>query len=950
MAALVAAESAASPGLAETAEAAELSRALSRLLPGLEADSKLGRRRALEALQRALEAAWPEESAANPAAAAAAFQGPWARLLLPRLLRCLADPAEGCRALAAHLLSQGLRRAARPGDALPRLLPALAARLAGPQLARGRPPEACEELRLALVQLLGLAVRLGGAGLAPHLDDAVRVLRCTLLDPFAAVRRESCECAAGLARATPDHFHMQSESLISPLMQSISHQHWKVRVAVIEATGTVIQFGNGKSVDDVLPHFAQRLFDDVPQVRQAVTGVVGGWLLDLRDRYSFFHKLIPLLLSSLEDDIPEIALMATSLWEKVGLQWQRENEEDLKDKLDFATPPPAHHPSPENRPVLGCRELVFRNLSKILPAICHDITDWVVGTRVKAAQLLSVLMLHAEDHITQHLEVILRTLQRACADEDRAVVSNCITSAELVGVFVSPEVFLKLILSALKKSPSPAGLLVLASIIRGCPREALQPHLKVIATELAQPHVCQGSENLLHGEHLLLCVQTLVSVCQEDCRGCSLQLMEVLVTIMALSGATGLSDKVQETMDALATVQEVNSRQDLYREHIGPLVEWLAATQNDWTVHSVELLQLTVVVTHAGPALGEVLPHLMPILRSCLQPARDPQMRLRLFSCLSRVLLNAKQTIDSQGQFHHYLDTVTKDILVPNLQWHAGKTAAAIRTAAVSCLWALISSEVLSEEQIQQVQETLMPHILTTLEEDSQMTRLISCQIINRFLKSSSGIIDPDKFIRIYPELLKRLDDVSHEVRLAATSALVTWLACIKNDDGKSYYQSNIQFLYRELLVYLDDPESAVQDAVLVFPSRQPGSHQRLTVQYPRNSVCTAPPPPSRRGMTRDGAGVRADSLHCSSACSLWACPTDLGGAHSNSSPWHISPIASQLCLQSCVDRPLSQTDDWLSPRGLPSAPHASWASCLMTLLRPTDKHLAYRRLTAGVC
>lgn len=190
-------------------------------------------------------------------------------------------------------------------------------------------------------------------------------------------------------------------------------------------------------------------------------------------------------------------------------------------------------------------------------------------------------------------------------------------------------------------------------------------------------------------------------------------------------------------------------------------------------------------------------------------------MRLRLFSCLSRVLLNAKQTIDSQGQFHHYLDTVTKDILVPNLQWHAGKTAAAIRTAAVSCLWALISSEVLSEEQIQQVQETLMPHILTTLEEDSQMTRLISCQIINRFLKSSSGIIDPDKFIRIYPELLKRLDDVSHEVRLAATSALVTWLACIKNDDGKSYYQSNIQFLYRELLVYLDDPESAVQDAVL---------------------------------------------------------------------------------------------------------------------------------------
>lgn len=43
------------------------------------------------------------------------------------------------------------------------------------------------------------------------------------------------------------------------------------------------------------------------QVRQAVTRVVGGWLLELRDRYSFFHKLIPLLLSSLEDEMPHIA-------------------------------------------------------------------------------------------------------------------------------------------------------------------------------------------------------------------------------------------------------------------------------------------------------------------------------------------------------------------------------------------------------------------------------------------------------------------------------------------------------------------------------------------------------------------------------------------------------------------------------------------------------------------
>lgn len=73
---------------------------------------------------------------------------------------------------------------------------------------------------------------------------------------------------------------------------------------------------------------------------------------------------------------------------------------------------------------------------------------------------------------------------------------QCVRAAELIGTFVNPEVFLKLILAMLKKAPSASGLLILASVIQGCPQNTLQPHLKVIATELAQEHICQGSENV----------------------------------------------------------------------------------------------------------------------------------------------------------------------------------------------------------------------------------------------------------------------------------------------------------------------------------------------------------------------------------------------------------------------------------------------------------------------
>lgn len=78
----------------------------------------------------------------------------------------------------------------------------------------------------------------------------------------------------------------------------------------------------------------------------------------------------------------------------------------------------------ETRPGLGCRELVSRNLSKILPGLCHDITDWLGSTRIKASQLLYTLLLHAEDHITQHMELLLRTLYQACSDEESEVVKN----------------------------------------------------------------------------------------------------------------------------------------------------------------------------------------------------------------------------------------------------------------------------------------------------------------------------------------------------------------------------------------------------------------------------------------------------------------------------------------------------------------------------------------------
>ncbi|XP_065707223.2 dynein axonemal assembly factor 5 isoform X1 [Patagioenas fasciata] len=783
--------------------AAEVAQALSRPLSCLQEPDcgRAARLRALEAIRAQVQE--------RPLSAAVVQEVFGAQLLRP-LARCLAgDAAERCRELALQLLCHGLSHGDRPGEALPVLLPALAQRLCPPQGA-----EPSEELRLGLVQLLGLLLRRCGASMVPYLSEVIRILQATLLDSYAEVRRESCRCATACAQAMPEHFHMQSESLIKPLMQTISHQHYRVRVDVIQATGTVIQYGNGKSVDDVLSHLAQRLFDEIPKVRHAVTAVVGEWLLHLRDRYSYFHKLIPLLLGSFTDEIPENMKLACTYWEKIGLQWEKENEEDLKDKMDFSVPP-SRYPKGVARPGLGCRELVSRNLSKILPGLCHDITDWVESTRIKASQLLYTLLLHAEDHITQHMELLLRTLYQACLDEESSVVKNCVKAAELIGTFVSPKVWMTLITSAFGRTPKPSCLMVLSAVIWGSPKEILQPHVTELGNTLSQAAVCQPSEEALYMEQLLCCVQALIEVCQEDCKEISLQLMKVLVTVMATPCAQHLKEKVEEAMSSLAEVQRLDSFVDLYKQHIIQLMEWLSVSCDGWTCYSPEVLQFDVIATHSGPVIGEALNSFILILKTCLQPNKDPQMRLKLFTVLSELLQRASETVDSQGLFPSHLETLVKHVLAPNLQWHAGRTAAAIRTAAVSCLGALVCSQMLSPQEILKVKDELMPQIIAAMDEDSKITRLMACRIVGVLIKTCGRHFDEDKFTKTYTEVLKCLDDASCDVRLAAAHALTSWFQCLKDSDVKSGMENHIEFLYQELLVHLDDPDENTQNAIL---------------------------------------------------------------------------------------------------------------------------------------
>lgn len=125
----------------------------------------------------------------------------------------------------------------------------------------------------------------------------------------------------------------------------INYNNFRVRKDIIDCLCDVVMYGNNKSVSDSCSHLAQRLFDQASIVRSSVIRLVATWLLDLPDRYSYQHKLIPLLLTGLVDEALEIKEMAESLWWDVGVKYERENDQDLKDKSDFLNKPLDTYPA-----------------------------------------------------------------------------------------------------------------------------------------------------------------------------------------------------------------------------------------------------------------------------------------------------------------------------------------------------------------------------------------------------------------------------------------------------------------------------------------------------------------------------------------------------------------------------------------------------------------------------
>ncbi|XP_011313706.1 dynein assembly factor 5, axonemal isoform X2 [Fopius arisanus] len=716
------------------------------------------------------------------------------QIMSKHLAKSLTDNAESCRNLSIEITKILLSSLPGLGKNIIYLMPVLVRRLGSQEMI-----ETSEEVRLNCVVLLRVIIKKYEEHLPVYIDDIMVILAKTVIDNYPKIKSESCEAISELARSIPTHFYAKNEMIVQPVLSNFKHQHYRIRVASVKAIGNVLRYGNNKSLPDVASCLAARLFDQSGVVRAAVIEVAGDWLLNLRDRYSWWFKLLPLLLTGLHDEIADIRLKAQTLWCATGKQFLQENESDekIKDKMDYLTSPPEHYPPGIERPNLGCRIIVQQNLSKLITGICNELDDWLADIRVRSAQLLAVLVLNAEQDTIQHIEKLLPAMYKACADEDNRVAVNVITAAEYMGYFVPPQSYCRLVLPTIQEGNIHFGhLAFFSAILRNSPRQPLVEQLEIIARFLHQSYICR-SKKAKYQRELLNCCHALLQVCQEDCVIVSRQLFIAIFTAWSLSHEQVTQNFAKKLLEKLREKSGFETLQDLYISHLPTLLDDLEKTANTWTAHSAEVKIFQLCLTEAYAAALENFNVLLLILRKTMEKDCDVELKLKLFIHLSELFQHRCEFSTGHEDYNKFIVEFLKDILIPYLVWTAGRSAEALRTAAIGCLCAIFDNQVDEIDFKQEVDSTfcdkqlflpifqeIKPVLISLVDDNSRKTRLFALRAIYLMINHASKVrgLTEEDIIEIYPGIIRKLDDSCDDIRFAAVETLVfVWKASYKH-------------------------------------------------------------------------------------------------------------------------------------------------------------------------
>lgn len=431
------------------------------------------------------------------------------------LIKCYSDRFEMCRSLSCSIITEMLKHLEQNDYYLGLLVPVIAKRLAVQEVV-----EESEEMRLQLLKQLYFiidkykdlnitgSVRAHSDGddrlLKPY-NDIIDILKICLMDSYPAILKECCEIIELVAIASPS-FHYRAEALANPLVTMFKHRHSTIRVAAIKALGIVALniHSNADMIKRIIKEISPLVMDPVPSVRRECGRVGCQFLLKMRDRYSHFERILPLVLCCLSDEIDEVREEIQKSWEHAGELYYEENQTELQN-LNLIESSLDNYPKLiEKRPSIGCRALVRKSL-QVLNSILHEMEDWKEDVRLHSTKLLMQIVIHSEDHLSTKYYDINAVLCKTCQDSDPAVAKLALQVAEVIGFFVNQATWSKYIFEELKTRQSKLGIIkCLNTLYRASYDENRFGNLLELTEILLDSSICHNTSSIFQTELIQL--------------------------------------------------------------------------------------------------------------------------------------------------------------------------------------------------------------------------------------------------------------------------------------------------------------------------------------------------------------------------------------------------------------------------------------------------------------
>uniref|UniRef100_A0A4Y0BL63 Dynein assembly factor 5, axonemal n=1 Tax=Anopheles funestus TaxID=62324 RepID=A0A4Y0BL63_ANOFN len=751
------------------------------------------------------------------------------------ILRCYSDRFESVRTLAVSVMDVLLSKLPTNDYYLDCMVPVLAKRIG-----QAETIEDSEELRLVLLeQVETLVVKYSdpdgshGDPLLKVFDSVVDILVKTLRDPYPAAQKKSCEIVMALAVATPS-LHYRAEVLVAPAKTILAHRHSANRIAAIETLGVLSLhiLSNGDCVSEIIMAISPLLMDDVPFVRRAC-GRVGCLMMEkLRDRYSFFHRILPLVLNCLCDETVEVREDIESGWKKAGELYYHENETELS-KVALIEKLPVGYPVERYvRPTIACRAIVQRSL-RVVNLVLHEMEEWKENIRLHATKLLKQIVLHAErDFSTLFIEVN-PVLAKACMDAERSIVLEALSVCELMGILLEYETWSQHVLNTFRKYPTIGQLRCMRTLFASCVQnEAKCNDVRKFAALLLDPDVCHNHQDAAYQRELLEFCSILASIGQtrdkltagieeitvtesDDGEHQTLERTLYTVALKVVAFCQDVDERASVRDFGMEVLRQLDSNVErLHQHHLASVLGSIGHLDSENSDASTSILLLCGIVSVCG-FQETYFTVLQETLHKALKHAA-PEGKVKIFSAISMAMLtwetHNRQPNEEQIAM---LTTFTDTLIAPHLVWSAGRSAESIRAMATAC-FASMAQGVHSD-----VYMSVLPNYLNVLagliDDNCISTRAYTLKALVRL-----EALDFESLKLIAFPIMSRLDDPSGEVRELAAVCLGRLKLIMASSEAISSEQQSIlerwQDILRQILsvmfLHLENPEIKLRSAI----------------------------------------------------------------------------------------------------------------------------------------